>query len=398
MQSQQMTQQQQAQAAQQNNNNNRKLIIKHGLDMMQSIFTNTITSNVTGTVFNIPLRQVGFVKRLWVEVAGVVNAPASNGQTLQALGAGNIFSNVILTDLSNQQRINTTGWHLMQVATAKRRRVMGAAVTTDSPFGYGNNFTGNAGAAPGTMYMPTSITAANTAAFRVFFEVPVTYTDHDLRGGIYMNVTNSTAYLQLTVNPNTFAISTTTDTTNAVYQSASTTPGNYTTFTVTVYQNYIDQLPIGQNGGPILPLLDMSVAYLLNNTTVTGLVVNQDLPIPYANFRDFMSTTAIFDNGGSLNIGADVAYWEIQTANFTAVRKVDPFEQTLEARNIQADDCPKGMYYFDHRARPISTIQYGNQQLVLNANTVNANAAVLLGYESLAFISQITQAGSLFGT
>jgi len=135
MQSQQMTAQQQAQNAQNVNLTNRKLIIKHGLDMMQQIYTTTITTNITGAVLNIPLRQVGFVKRLWVEVFATVNAPASNGQTLTKIGAGNIFSNVILTDLSNQQRINTTGWHLMQVATAKRRRVLGAAVTTDTPFG-----------------------------------------------------------------------------------------------------------------------------------------------------------------------------------------------------------------------------------------------------------------------
>ena len=390
MQSQQMTAQQQAQNAQNVNLTNRKLIIKHGLDMMQQIYTTTIATNITGAVLNIPLRQVGFVKRLWVEVFATVNAPASNGQTLTKIGAGNIFSNVILTDLSNQQRINTTGWHLMQVATAKRRRVLGAAVTTDTPFGYGNNFT--------TTMFASQPTAGTTGNLRVFFEVPVTYTDHDLRGGIYMNVTNSTAYLQLTVNPNTFAVAAATDTTSSVYQSASTTAGNYTTMTITVYQNYIDQLPIGQNGGPLLPLLDMSVAYLLNNTTVTGVVANQDIPIPYANFRDFMSTTAIYDNGGTLGIGADINYWEIQTANFTAVRKVDPFEQALETRNIIADDTPAGMYYFDHRNRPISTIQYGNQQLVLNPITVNTGAAVLIGYEALAFISQITQAGSLFGT
>ena len=45
------------------------------------------------------------------------------------------------------------------------------------------------------------------------------------------------------------------------------------------------------------------------------------------------------------------------------------------------------------------TIQYGNMQLVANlAGSLSASSVFSMGYESLALINMITQAGSLYGT
>jgi hypothetical protein len=298
---------------------------------------------------------------------------------------------VVLSDLSNQTRINTAGWHLHGVASAKRQGIYGAAYTTDTPSGYGSNF-------PQVFAAPTTITT-NPASNNVFceWEIPLSYTDMDLRGAIYLNVTNATAYLQLTVNPN-FFVSNTADPTFAVYKSSSSTLGLLPNMVVTVFQNYLDQLPLSQNGGPVLPLLDMSTAYLLNTTPVSALVNNQDVPIPYANFRDFQSTFAILDNNGTLNTGSDINYWALQSANYTNIFKYNPQIAALLARGVFGDDPPAGTYYFDHRNKPISTIQYGNMQLILNGVNLNAAAALTMGYEQMALINMITQAGSLFGT
>jgi hypothetical protein len=368
----------------------RQACVRQGVDMWQQIFTTQTALGTTTGQINIPIRQVGLVKRLLVRVSATVQA---NGQTLSLapFGPTQIFSNIILTDLSNQTRINTAGWHLFGVASAKRRRLYGAAYTTDSPSGYGNNF-------PQVMAAPATITT-NPASNNVFceFEIPMSYTDGDLRGAIYMNVTNATAYLALTVNPN-FFVSSTADPTFAVYKSSSATLGLLPNITITVYQNYLDQLPISQNGGPVLPLLDLSTAYLLNTTPIGALVNNQDVPIPYANFRDFMSTFAILDNNGTLNTGSDVNYWAIQSANFTNILKLDPQTNAFLARQVFLADPPPGTYYWDHRHKPISTIQYGNMSLILNGVNLNAAASLTMGYEQLALINMITQAGSLYGT
>lgn len=366
----------------------REACVRMAVDMWQQIFTTTFATGA-GTVLNIPIRQVGFLKRLLVRITLTAQA---NGQTLTLgpLGPSQVLSNVVLSDLSNQTRINTAGWHLFGVASAKRRQPYGAAFTTDTPMGYGNNF-------QSVMTAPAQITT-NPANNNVFaeFEIPVSYTDMDLRGGIYMNVTNATAYLQLTINPN-FFVAAAADPTFAVYQSNTATLGLLPSVTVTVYQNYLDQLPQSSNG-PVLPLLDMSTAYLLNTTPIGALVPNQDVPIPYANFRDFMSTFVIFDQNGTLNTGSDVNSWAIQSANFTNILKLDPFVTDFMARLLFKTDPPKGTYYFDHRNKPISTVQYGNMQLVLNASQAVAGSALTMGYESLALINMVTQAGSLYGT
>jgi hypothetical protein len=71
---------------------------------------------------------------------------------------------------------------------------------------------------------------------------------------------------------------------------------------------------------------------------------------------------------------------------------------SLMSRLRLQDDFPTGMYYFDHRNKPINTVQYGNMQLIVNlANVGGSGSQFLMGYESLALVNQITNAGSLYG-
>ena len=74
-----------------------------------------------------------------IRFTATVTAGATSTQNLTKLGLANLVSNVIFTDLGNNQRINSTGWHLTAVSSAKRRKVFGAAYTSDTPLGYGNN-------------------------------------------------------------------------------------------------------------------------------------------------------------------------------------------------------------------------------------------------------------------
>lgn len=373
----------------------RQLLIKSCVDSWQQIFSQTYTSNVAGTVVNVPLRNVGLIKRLVVQVSATVSGTASHTTTLTALGGANFFSQVVLTDLSNQTRINTTGWHLTAVASAKMRTPLASAIkasSTDNPFGYGVNYT-NVQTAPATI-------TASASSDNVFlmFEIPVAYSDFDLRGAIYANVVNATLNLQLTINPNLIAASTVTDAVFSMYQAGDSTAATITSATITVYQNYLDQIPVLPGKGPVLPLLDLSTAYLLNNTSYSGLTANQDNPLPYANFRDFMSTTLIYDNAGTLNAGSDITSFAIQSANYTNIIKHGPQVNAYWNRNRLRMDMIAGGYYWDHRNKPISTVQYGNMALVVNPSSVSAGAYFAVGYESLALINQITNAGSISGT
>lgn len=378
-----------AQAARMQNKQIRDMIVANAVDLTQQIFTTNVTTYVAGQAFpvNIAVRNVGLIKRFWIEIVYQYHQGAAETQTKTAFGAANTFSQIVLTDLNNQTRINTTGWHLHFLATVRRQLAFGAAFTNSDPSGIAQNW--------GLMTTPSPITTVQTG--RWFYEIPVAYSDTDLTGAIWANVLNATMNLQVVINPN-FGVATGADPTQAVYQSSTAQLGVIQSFIMTCYQNCLDQLPVNpKTGTVILPPLDIEYVYLLNNTNSTGLAAAADQALPYANWRNFLSTFVIYDNAGVLNLGTDTNYIALQSANFTNFFKVDPFMLSLITRTKINDDFAAGVYYIDTRTKPINTLQYGNMQLLFNPSAVTGSTSqLLIGYESLALQGVMNQAGSIF--
>jgi hypothetical protein len=387
--------QQQAAAAFQRNLQIRRLLV-HGnpaygippaVDMWQPLIVPMPATITPGVLLNVPLRNVGLVKRLILEISGTITAGASSTQTLTKLGLANLISNVTFYDLANNVRINTTGWHLVARSSAQRRKVWGSAVTTDTPFGYGNNYVVNKTAA--------SINANGNTAFRMFLELPFVRTDDDLRGIIFANTTQATMQAQVTFNPNMFVASGI-DATSAVYQSAGADLATLSGVTVTAYQNYLDQGPTDQQGNPLVPGQDVGTAYVLTQTVSSLPVANQLNATNFINQRQFLSLVVVYDNAGTLNAGTDITNFQIASANFTQIRNLDPFAVALMGRVKISDDFPPGMYYFDFSDRPIDTVQYGNMQYITQPSSVGGSTAVqLFGWEAYGTIGQINVGGSL---
>lgn len=374
---------------------NRNAIVSSAIRRQQEIYSNTFDP-ATNVVLNIQPRYAGIILGFWVTVSATLTLGTNNG-TLTAWGPANLIQQVRFDDLSNNTRIQTTGWHLNAVNSAKARSPFLAARTNSSyPVGYGNTFSNRIAYAPSTL-----TTAGDT--IRMSFWVPLAYSETDLRGALWASVVNATANLQLTMATSAQAfVAHTADPTSAVYQyDATGATGAISTYTVSVDQVYYDQLPVDQQGNQILPVVDLSTIYMLNNTTLSGMVSGNDYPIPYANFRSFLSTLVIYDNqtGGAYpTAGSDITYWALQTANFTNIFKYTPYFSGRYARLAIGDDFPLGAYYFDTRAKPINTIQFGNQQLILNpSGTVNTNANAKIGWEMFAITNTLVGAASLAG-
>jgi hypothetical protein len=342
-----------------------------------------------GSILTFYLRNVGLVKRLIVRFKATVTAGASTTQTLTKWGLANFISNVSFFDLGNNQRINSTGWHLTAVSSAKRRRVFGAAYTSDTPLGYGNNNNR-------VMYAPSTISANGTSEIDFQLEIPFVKNDTDLRGAIYADVTQATMQVQITLNPNMF-VSSTADPTLSMYASGGSDLASLSALSVNFWQNYLDQLPRAANGAPILPTQDLGTAYLLNNTASGLPVANQDNGAAFVNSRTYESVTFGYDNNGTLNVnGSDINYIQLQSANFTNILNLDGRMIGLMERNVLIDDFPAGMYYLDFRHRPIDTNQYGNMQLVINPSSVGGSGAFFLyGWEAYGIIGLVNQGGSL---
>lgn len=359
------------------------------IDIWQPQNPNLPSAIQPGSVLTFQLRNVGLVKRLVLKIKATITNPAGPTQTLTPLGLANLVSNVTFFDLGNNQRINTTGWHLTAVATAKRRRVFGAAYSSDTPLGYGNNNNR-------VMYAPATIASNTATEIDFMLEIPFVKNDTDLRGAIFADVTQATMQVQVTLNPQMF-VANTADPTLAVYQSSSGVLPTLSAVEVNYWQNYLDQLPRMSNGAPILPALDVGTAYLLNNSSSGLPVANQDNGAAFVNSRTYESVVFIYDNNGTLNVnGDDLNYVQLQSANFTNLLNLDGKMLSLMERNTIMDDFPRGMHRLGFEGRPIDTNQYGNMQLVINPKTVTGAGAVFLyGWEAFGIIGLVNQGGSI---
>lgn len=366
----------------------RQLVLANSISMRQQIAQETITNFVVGQAMqrNIPLRNVGMVKKLYLTIQMTVAQAAAETLTRTAFGPANILSNVTFSDYANYQRINTTGWHLHMLASVKNRAVFGGAFTSDTPTGFGSTVP--------VISAPASITGEQTVY--MVYEIPFAYSDTDLTGAVLANVVNANAYLNITFNPN-IIVGSGGNPVQAMYQSSTANDrGTISSITYTLYQDYLDQLPQA-DGKLIGPAIDLATVYGIYNTQLTGLAVNMDNPISYANYRRFLSTIVIYDNAGVLSTtAADMNRWKLQAANMTNIFDVPPWLAKMEERKLIMDNFPIGAYYFSHRDKPIDTKVNGNMNLIGNPATVtNSASQFLIGFEYLALLNQVAQAGSV---
>lgn len=361
----------------------RGLILANAIQMTQSlppISVNPATQNIV----TINPRNVGLIKGFIVEIDGsIINSGSTTALTRTGFGAMNVLSNIQFNDLNNIVRINTSGRHIGMLNTVRSGAAYGGAYSPNYPATLGNNYT--------VQSAPASIPASsgNILPVRFMYWIPLAYASNDLRGAIYAATTNATMQLQLTINPNPVIASG--DPIAAVYTG--NTGGWSGNVTVTVYQQYYDQLPQGQNGVPILPPLDLNNYYQLIETNLTGMTAGNDFPYGYPNYRDVYSAMATYDNAGVFNPGSDINYWALTSANTTNLFKIAPQIAALWSRQATLQDMPPGCYWFDSRGggqNPINTTNFGNMQLNLNASAVTSGASLYVAVEQFGQITQLS--------
>lgn len=365
-------------------------------DMMQPIQSGTLTPSGTNNQVNVPMRYVGLTKGWLLKVTvAFTNNDGTHNATLTEFGAANVISNVTVTDLDNYQRVNTTGWHLWMLNSAKEGFPFGGALLStavDTPVKIGNNYSAISGTA-------TINSAGGTGTVQMYYWIPAAYGRHDLRGAIYTGVVNATGYVSFTFNATPF-VATGSDATLAVYTGGGTAANfAYGSSSYTLYQSYLDQIPrfaSGPNAGyPILPPLSIRSQYRLQNTVFSAITTNTDFPIPFTNFQSFLSASIIYDQNGTLNAGTDVNNFKLLAANTLQFFQLDPITQALKGRIRIKTDWPVGAYMFDFREQPISTNQAGNMQITINVSSAAAGSTVLVGWESFADVNTVLGAQSL---
>lgn len=350
--------------------------------------------------------NVGLVKRFTIVCNGTVTNSGTVDIALTDWGLANLFGQggIQYTDLNNYLRVNTSGQHLTSLAQAKRRRAYGSTTQDDQRGLAFPNFMSKMTNVPpafwGVFQAPATITAGTSGTIRAVFELPLSYTDDDLRGAVWANVLNAVQQVTLTFNQQA-VVAQPNDSNFAMYQGAAGAAGSITSVNVTIYQEYLDQLP--KTSGPqgvttILPALSLSTVYELKSTIFSSVTPNQEFYIPYANQRSFISTFATFNSDGTSGgrvLDGDVNYWALLAANASYIWKLDPNTVAMKSRDHLNSDLPFGTFYFPTRRKNIATLQFGNLQLTLNAATATAQGYVNVMWEAFALQNTLQSGASL---
>ena len=157
------------------------LILTVGEDMTQPIASGAFVPNGSNNTVNVPMRLVGLTRGFIVKIVSTYTNTGTGTAALTEFGPANEISNFTLTDLDNYQRINTSGWHMNLLNTAKEGFPFGAALLStamDTPVAYGNNY--SVISSPGTIAATTG-----SATVQMYYWVPCAYGKRDLRGALY---------------------------------------------------------------------------------------------------------------------------------------------------------------------------------------------------------------------
>lgn len=368
----------------------RQQLIQQSILKKQIIYSFTGSPASINNTINIGgnfVRMAGLLTRFIVEVTATFAELGSSTTAATQFGAANLLSNVQFTDLQNNQRHNAPGIQFALASLMKRHYPWLTSYTSAQ-----KAFSGPPAVTDITYATAPTTSATGTA--RCVYEIPVSVSNKDLRGGIFLGVYGAQLTLQLQLNPNPAPAAG--DSTFAVFYGGAAS--SISSVTVVVYQEYYDQLPMN-NGAYVLPPLDISTVYQLTYTNFTNLTVGTDYYIPYANYRKYMSQSIIYNNsgtdGGLQKDGTDISYWAQVAANFTNIFKVEPLEQRRLNREQFMNDLPDGLYIFRSYDKPVDTQNFGNMQLDINPIIAGGSAYAYVMSEFIAYQNQIGQAPSL---
>jgi hypothetical protein len=382
------------------------------------------------TVVNMLGSATGLIRKFYLVVTGTLNATSGVFLPTPPFGMTNLLSNITFTDLNTRVRHNTTGPHMHLIQACRRGWVPGMALpawamsesvtppasagavlnetigSTGGGAGWGFNMLSGGGAQLGFLCnsAPSTFTGGTAKNFQWVWEIPVAYTDTDLRGTIWANQVTANNLLSFTINPNFFlsnqagAADLSASAYSTVTNPIGTTLPTLTNLKFTLYQDMFVQGPQDKNGQIMLPQVDMAYSYNLLMVPAQALQANSDNVFFAAPNRQILSHILMWDNYlyATAPAGSDVTSIKIQIANSLVMRQMEPGILAYWTRNLLGTDMPMGSaggsgtakvdfttYYIDTRRRPLNVQTSGNIGIYFNPNTVNAGAALNIGYEYL---------------
>lgn len=379
----------------QQNSYARELIYRNAKPIFQQVATKTFTNVSTGNnVMTVNPIQVGWLRRFVVVVTATIsNTDTSHAASEIGFGADNLLSNITFNDFTGNPRHNASGRSFSFVKAAKYRNIPGAAYTSDSVSGYGSNIASN---------VAPQIAASGSVTVTRVFEIPIMVDlGKNMAGGLWLGTNNQSTTLNLTLNVAPIGLPTA-DPLNLVYRLASggatisATP--ITSATITVFQDYWNNVPADGTGRPILPQQDLSTAYMITETN-SGMTfaANQQSSWNFPTFSKLLGTYFIYDNNAALNAGTDITTLSLVVSNYSIIKQYSPIVLDYITRDLFNSSWPSGSYGFVTRQHPLDIDQYPALQLQVTPSSATS-AVGMITTELLRPVQYMAAAAGMGGT
>lgn len=338
----------------------------------QSVKVGTYTAT-KGQTTRVRLQNIGLVTHLRLFISAAVTI-ATDALTASKKSPWSLIDTIRVTDFSNTDRVNISGFHLWLLNCIRSRTIS-----------FYNNEAKSAVATP-----PSVSTAIGAGTVQLYVEVPLAYdSNRDLRGAVHAQVGTGEWYLIVTWN-SAFLVDGDVD---SVY-SADGSSGTCTegTITMTVFQDFLQPQPLQQsfNGLPAgltpLPMRDMMTVYEINgkNRQTDNLANGSEKTMNIPNWRELLSFTMSFINNKALSNAVD-NFRLIANGNTTVY--ADTLEtRQMAMRNWLNGDTVDGVFFWQWRDTPLVTSMYGSMQMGFTPNASLTSPYV--EYTTEAFIQQ----------
>lgn len=326
----------------------------------------SFTGGLPGQSTRVKLFNVGVTTKIYVEVIATYDVGTA-AATASPKAPWNIANRVRLTDYDGTDRVNVSGYQLWVINSLRDK----------APYGYNN------GAKSSILDYPridTTVGTSRQAAFII--EVPVSYSDSDLRGAMLTQTAVGETWLSIDWNSAFFSNANA----DAVFNGAATTTISNVSITANVFQEYL--LPQSIGGQVPLPTLDFMTVYELGGTlkSADNLAVGQEKLLNYPGVRQVIGAYFNFVNGGVMNAAnVDISRFRLIANGNNVLREYGAKDKLFDQRiSLTSNfDLAPGTYFETHQDKPIETALYGNVQYGITPSVVSAgNTYIEVAFES----------------
>lgn len=328
----------------------------------------SFTGGTLGGTTRVKLFNVGIITRLILSVRVNVDI-ATNTATVSPKAPYNLINRVKVSDFDSTDRVNCSGFQLWMINSCRRRTAAGL----------------NNGSKTNVLASPTVPTAVATGSELSFLiEVPLAYSDTDLRGALLAQTAVGEAYLYLDWNNLLYA----SGNDDAVYNGGGTvTVNSGSSITVDVYQEYLIPQTVG-NQGPPFPVLDLMTVYELAGAirSSDNLSVGSEKLLNYPNQRAVIGAYFNYMNNGVMSPATtNISRFRLIANGNNVIREYGPRDKLWDQRlaMIANADLVPGAYFELHRDQPVETALYGNVQYGITPTVVTpGNTNIEICFES----------------